>query len=137
MTGASRQSRATLKLRLFSSRPSGADGRVCGDIRDREDGADAICRDGAERGVNPTTASPAVAAARTPESESSKATIFRASPRFLERGQTGQKIVLGARQLAADSADRLTLREASTPFDFFLLVFLLGDTRARGIRRRS
>src|SRR5271163_3003516 len=71
-----------------------------------------ISRAASSEVVNPTTASPAAAAARTPESESSKARDFSARSGSLERGQIGQRIGLGARQLAADDADRQTLREA-------------------------
>ena len=56
MTGASRQSRATLKLRLFSSRHPALDQRRdarVGEIRDREEGADFDQPRGVERGRQP------------------------------------------------------------------------------------
>ena len=61
MTGASRQSRATLKLRLFSRRHPGLD--QCGDarvgeIRDREEGADFDQPRGVERGRQPDDGEP-------------------------------------------------------------------------------
>ena len=105
MTGASRQSRATLKLRLFSSRHPALDQRRdarVGEIRDRQEGADFDQPRGVERGRQPDDGEPgrrrrAHAGKRILEGDG----FFRARPGSLERGQVGQRIGLGARQLAA------------------------------------
>ena len=86
MTGASRQSRATLKLRLFSSRHPALDQRRdtrVGEIRDREEGADFDQPRGVERGRQPDDGEPG----RRRRAHAGKANprrrrIFPRAPRF-------------------------------------------------------
>jgi hypothetical protein len=60
-----------------------------------------ISRAASSEVVNPTTASPAAAAAHAGKRILEGDGFFRARPGSLERGQVGQRIGLGARQLAA------------------------------------
>jgi hypothetical protein len=85
MTRASRQSRATLKLRLFSSRHPALDQRRdarVGEIRDREEGADFDQPRGVERGRQPDDGEPRRRRRARRKANPRRRRIFPRAPRF-------------------------------------------------------
>ena len=104
MTRASQQSRATLKLRLFSSRHPALDQRRdtrVGEIRDREEGADFDQPRGVERGRQPDDGEPRRRRRARRKANPRRRRIFPRAPRFARARSDRQRIGLGARQLAA------------------------------------